>query len=79
MADINIDDDIKKMLVENLADTKILKEEIARIKSYMRWRIIVSCIWIALVVLPAILALFYIPDFIKGFATSASLVKSLGL
>ncbi|MFA5020486.1 MAG: hypothetical protein WC517_00245 [Patescibacteria group bacterium] len=79
MTDANIDDDIKKLLVENLADTKILKEEICRIKSYMRWRTIVSLIWIALIVLPAILALFYVPDFIKGFATSASLIKSLGL
>jgi len=73
------DDELKKLMVENLADTKILKEEIARIKSFMRWRIIISMIWIVLLLLPLLAGLFFIPDVLKGFATSAGMIQSLGL
>lgn len=79
MPDTNQDEELKKLLIENLADTKILKEEIARIKSYMRWRTVISFIWIILIVLPTVLALFYIPDILKGYSTTAGLIQSLGL
>jgi len=79
MPEENQNEELKRLLIENLADTKILKEEIIRIKSYMRWRTIVSVIWIALIVMPAILALFYIPEFINEFSAASTLIRSLGL
>lgn len=75
----NNDEDLRKLIIENLADTKILKEEIVKIKSYMRWRTIISIVWILLFILPLVASLFFIPDILKGFSTSSGMIQSLGL
>lgn len=79
MTEINPNDELKNLLVENLADIKILKEEIVKIKSYMRWRTIISIVWIVLVILPLIAGFFFIPDILKGFSTSSIMLQNLGL
>lgn len=71
--------DLKKLLVENLADTKILKEEMVKIRFYMRWRMIMTVVWIILIALPAVVAVFYVPDLLRDFSASANLIRTLGL
>lgn len=73
------DEELKNLIVENLADTKILKEEIVKIKSYMRWRTIISIIWIFLLILPLIASFLFLPDLLKGVSTSSLMLQSLGL
>jgi len=79
MPDINNDEDLKKLIIENLADTKILKEEIVKIRLYMKWRTIMSFVWILLFILPLIASFFFIPDILKGLSTSSGMIQSLGL
>lgn len=79
MTENSQDEELKNLLIENLADTKIMKAEIVKIKNYMRWRLAVSAIWILMIILPAVLALFYIPDIISGFSTSADMLRGFGL
>ncbi len=79
MSELNLNDDFKNLLVENLADTKLLKEEIIKIKNYMRWRMIMSIIWVTLIILPLIASFFFIPDIISGFSTSTEMIRALGL
>ena len=71
--------ELKSLLVENMADTKLIREEVVRIRAYMRWRTIISVIWILLIVLPLAASLFFIPDIIKGYSTSAGMIQGLGL
>lgn len=78
MTDINQEDELKKLMIENLADTKILKEEMAKIHSYMRWRTIISIVWIIIVVAPAVLAAFYIPSIISNITSNQNLIQGLG-
>lgn len=79
MSETNQDDDLKRLLVENLADTKILKEEIIKIKSYMRWRTIISIVWILFFILPLVASFFILPDLLKGVSTSSIMLQNLGL
>ncbi|MFA6525873.1 MAG: hypothetical protein WCT26_00455 [Candidatus Buchananbacteria bacterium] len=79
MPENNMDEELKNLIVENLADTKILKEEIIKIKSYMRWRTIISIVWILLFVLPLIASFFILPDLLKGVSTSIIMLQNLGL
>lgn len=79
MTETNPNDELKNLLVENLADTKILKEEIAKIHGYMRWRTIISIVWILIFILPLIASFFFIPDILKELNSSANLIRQLGL
>jgi len=79
MTETNPNEELKNLLVENLADTKILKEDIAKIHSYMRWRTIISIVWILIVILPLIAGFFFIPDILKGVSTSSVMLQNLGL
>jgi hypothetical protein len=80
MAEINQNEELKRLLVENLAETKILREEMDKIKRYMKTRTIISIAWVVIVLLPTVLAIFYIPTIVKGLmgSTSTDLIKFLG-
>ena len=82
MPETNQIEDLKRLLVDNLAETRMLKEDIGKIKRFMRTRTIISVIWIIAFVLPTLLALLYVPQLIKMFSGSAgsdNVVKFLQL
>ena len=81
MPEINSNDELKRLMVENLSETKILREEMDKVRTYMKVRTIISVIWIIIVLLPTALAIFYIPALIKDISGSNSLdlFKSLGI
>jgi|GEM_PF-1411588 len=65
MIDTNQNSELRKLIVDNLAETKMLREEIISVRRFMKTRTIISIIWIIVVLLPTILAIFYIPALFK--------------
>ncbi len=62
-----MDEDIKKLLEENLAMTRELQASVAKIRSYMMWQRVFSFMYFLLVVGPLILALIYLPPLIRPY------------
>lgn len=58
---------IEFLVAENSELSKELRKEISSIKRYMKIRTIIALIWLALIILPAIVAFLYLPSYIKNY------------
>jgi hypothetical protein len=65
-------EEIKKLTKENSGAIHLLAEDMAKIKRYMRIRMIINIVWIIIVVLPAVVALIYLPSFISNYIGNVS-------
>lgn len=61
------DEEVKKLLEENLALTKEVKAMAAKTATYIKWLRISDAIKILLIVVPIIAAWLYLPDIIQTF------------
>lgn len=77
MSEINLEH-LKELLEYNLQETKEIKKQLAEIKRYFKWRLILNIIWIIIVVAPLVFAFFYIPPLIKDLA-NVDILKVLGI
>lgn len=62
-----MDEDVKKLLEENLQLTRNLQESVGKINSYLKWQRVFSTIYFVLVVAPLILAVIYLPPLIRPY------------
>ena len=69
---------IEGLLEMNLKAMEGVRADVADIKKYFRWRAIMTIIWIIIVVAPTILAIVYIPTFIKSYI-GTDLLKILNI
>ena len=56
-----MDEDLKKMLEENLTLTRETHAMVTKIRRAMRWQRVVSIIYLILIIGPIIIAVFYLP------------------
>jgi len=78
MSEINLEN-LKELLEYNLQETKEIKKQLAEIKRYFKWRLILNIIWIIVVVAPLVFAFFYIPPLIKDLTNNVDIFKVLGI
>lgn len=62
-----MEEDIKKLLEENLALTKELKENMLQIRRHLMWQRVFSTIYLVVIVAPLILAAIYLPPLIRPY------------
>lgn len=60
-------EEVEFLVAENSELLKELRKEISSIKRYMKIRTIIALVWLALIILPAIIAFFYLPSYIKNY------------
>ncbi|MFA6534058.1 MAG: hypothetical protein WCT37_02685 [Patescibacteria group bacterium] len=60
-----MDDDLKKLLAENLRKTEEIYQITQKLKNYLFWGQIISVLRLLLIVVPVILAIIYLPPFIS--------------
>jgi len=78
MSEINLEQ-LKELLEYNLQETKEIKKQLAEIKRYFKWRLILNIIWIIIVVAPLVFAFLYIPSLIKDLTNNVDIFKVLGI
>ena len=61
-----MDEEIKKLLEQNLELTKEIYAMTKKIKSYITFQKVMSVIYIMLIVAPIILSIIYLPPLLKG-------------
>ncbi|MDD5290582.1 MAG: hypothetical protein PHZ04_00505 [Patescibacteria group bacterium] len=61
-----MEDEIKKLLEENLKLTAETHKMVKKIKSYMFWQNVWSFLKVLIVVVPIILGIIYLPPLLKG-------------
>jgi hypothetical protein len=66
------DEELKKLIEENLALTKEVKELAAKTATYIKWLRISDIIKILLIVLPLIAAWVYLPDLLQSLTSGYS-------
>src|SRR3989338_3065270 len=62
-----MDEDIKKILEENLRLTKEIHGLLSQIRRTMMWQRVVSAIYLFLIIAPIIFAIIYLPPLIKPY------------
>jgi len=72
------DQKIEGLLEMNLKAMEGIRADVASIKKYFRLRAIMTVVWIIIVVAPTILAIIYIPTFIKSYI-GTDLLKILNI
>lgn len=73
------DEDIKKLLEENLALTKEVRALSARTATYIKWLRVSDVIKILLIILPLIAAWVYLPDILQSFTAGYGDIIPSGL
>lgn len=63
------EDEIKKLLEENIALTKDVKILAAKTENYIKWIRISDILKILLIILPLVAAWIYLPDIISTFTS----------
>lgn len=66
----NETDEIKKLLTENLSLTKEVLEVTKKVKRFMLWQQIFGILKIAIIVVPIVLGIMYLPAILKEFYAS---------
>lgn len=66
------EDELRKLVEENLALTKEVKELSAKTATYIKWLRISDIIKILLIALPLIAAWVYLPDILQSFTSGYS-------
>jgi len=61
-----MDEEIKKLLEENLAYSKEIYRLTRKIKSYITFQKVMSIIYFLLIVVPIIIGVIYLPPLLKG-------------
>ena len=61
-----MDEEIKKLLEENLAYSKEIYRLTKKIKNHITFQKVMSLIWLLLIVVPLILSIIYLPPLLKG-------------
>ena len=61
-----MDEEIKKILQQNLELTKEIYRMTKKIKNYITWQKIVSIIYLLLIVVPIVLSFIFLPPLLKG-------------
>lgn len=61
-----MDEEIKKILEQNLALTKEIYVMTKKIKSYITFQKVMSLVYIMLIVVPIVLSIIYLPPLLKG-------------
>jgi len=61
-----MDEEIKKLLEQNLALTKEIYAMTRKIKSYVTFQKVMSVVYLLLIVVPIILSIIYLPPLLKG-------------
>lgn len=61
-----MDEEIKKILAENLALTKEIYALTKKIKGYVTFQKVMSLVYLALIVVPIVLSIIYLPPLLKG-------------
>lgn len=74
-----MDNEIKKLLEENLAMNKEILSMTTSIKKYVRWQKILGIIKLLIIVIPIIIAIIYIPPFITNVLGSYTDLLGLGI
>jgi len=64
--EINNNDEIKKILEENLRLTQEIHEMTHKIKGYVTFQKIMSIFYLLIIVVPIIISIIYLPPLIKG-------------
>lgn len=62
-----MEEDIKKILEENLALTKELRENMIHIRRHLMWQRVFSTIYLIVIVGPLILAAIYLPPLVRPY------------
>ncbi|MBI2459789.1 MAG: hypothetical protein HYV53_04585 [Parcubacteria group bacterium] len=62
----SMDEEIKKILEENLALTKEIYAMTKKIKGYITFQKVMSLVYVTLIVVPIILSIIYLPPLLKG-------------
>lgn len=73
------DEEIKKLLEENIALTKEVRTLVSKTETYIKWLRISDVLKILLIVLPLIAAWVYLPDIIKSFTAGYGDILAPGL
>lgn len=73
------DEEIKKLLEENIALTKEVRTLVSKTETYIKWLRISDVLKILLIVLPLIAAWVYLPDIIKSFTDGYGDILAPGL
>lgn len=61
-----MDEEIKKILEQNLALTKEIYVMTKKIKDYITFQKVMSLVYLTLIVVPIILSIIYLPPLLKG-------------
>lgn len=61
-----MDEEIKKILEQNLELTKEIYVMTKKIKGYVTFQKVMSLVYLALIVVPIILSIIYLPPLLKG-------------
>ncbi len=73
------DEEMQKMVEENLALTKEVRAIVAKTDNYIKWLRISDVLKILLIVLPLIAAWVYLPDILQSFTTGYGDILGPGL
>lgn len=63
---VSTEEQIKKLMVQNLQLTREIHEMTRRINGYVTFQKIMSIMWLVLIVAPIIWSVFYLPPLLKG-------------
>jgi len=65
-----MEEEIKKMLEENLAATREMHVMVAKVTRYIKWLRIMDTLKLLLIIIPLIAAWLYLPQFINDLTSS---------
>ncbi len=66
MTDNTMDEEIKKMLEQNLKLTEEIYSMTKKIKRYIAWQQLVSLFYLFIIIAPIVLGIIYLPPLLKG-------------
>jgi len=75
-AGASLDEQIKKLLEENLEYSRAVYSETLKIKRYILWGRVMSLLQLLIVLIPIILGIIYLPPLIQNFVGSFSVFGS---
>ncbi len=74
-----MDEDIKKLLEENLRLTQEMHAKVVKTANYIKWLRVTDTLKLLLILIPLIAAWLFLPDLIKSFSESyGNLIPGLG-
>lgn len=63
------DDQLKKLLEENLVYNQDIYRKVDKLYKYMLWQRVISWIYLAIIILPIVASLFFLPTLIRGLTS----------